>query len=169
MSSTTYPPYGHPAHHAAQAACHHVIHCAVDAPTREGVTENIDYARKVGDMAVLPILLVQLAGPCRLPAHVFYTVSATGLFHIATTGEDGRHAGLCGTPGNDPDTSHAVIGDQEQAAAWLAANPHDLCHRCRRYSAPDPAPAPGTPAFRDWQIEQAQARKRAARAAEDAR
>jgi hypothetical protein len=167
--STTYPPYAHPAHHTAQAACRHLVHCAVDAATRDGVAANIDNARATGEAGQVPLLLAQLAGPCRLPAHLVYTISPTGLFHLCTTDQAGLPTGLCGTPTDDPDTPHQVAGDQERAAAWLATNPHDLCHRCRRYSAPDPAPAPGTRAFREWQIAQAQARKRAARAAEGAR
>jgi hypothetical protein len=54
------------AHRAAQAACRHVIHCAVDGDTRRGVVGAIDYARAVGDIGTLPLLLAQLSGPCCL-------------------------------------------------------------------------------------------------------
>jgi hypothetical protein len=56
-----------PAHHTAQDACRHLIHCAVDATTRRRVAEALDYARTVGDLAAVPLLLAQLTGPCCLP------------------------------------------------------------------------------------------------------
>jgi hypothetical protein len=58
-----------PAHHAAQDACHHLIHCAVDATTRRLVVQALDSARTVGDVAAFPLLLAQLTGPCCLPPH----------------------------------------------------------------------------------------------------
>lgn len=56
-----------PAHHAAQDACRHLIHCAVDATTRRLVLQALDSARTVGDIAAVPLLLAQLTGPCCLP------------------------------------------------------------------------------------------------------
>jgi hypothetical protein len=55
------------AHHTAQDACHHLIHCAVDATTRRLVVQALDCARTVGDIAAVPLLLAQLTGPCCLP------------------------------------------------------------------------------------------------------
>lgn len=56
-----------PAHHSAQDACRHLIHCAVDATTRRLVVQALDSARTVGDVAAFPLLLAQLTGPCCLP------------------------------------------------------------------------------------------------------
>ncbi|GAA0908645.1 hypothetical protein Vau01_118750 [Virgisporangium aurantiacum] len=53
-------------HRAAQANCRHVIACAVDAATRQAVAEDIDYARRVGDVRVLPLLIARLGGPSTL-------------------------------------------------------------------------------------------------------
>jgi hypothetical protein len=58
-----------PAHHAAQDSCRHLIHCAVDAATRRCVVEALDYARTVGDLDAIRLLLAQLTGPCCLPPH----------------------------------------------------------------------------------------------------
>jgi hypothetical protein len=35
------------AHRRAQANCHHLIHCAVDAKTRAAVSRHLQYARTV--------------------------------------------------------------------------------------------------------------------------
>jgi hypothetical protein len=56
------------AHHAAQAGCHHLIHCAVDAATRAAVGRNLDNARSTGDANAIHILIAQLTGPCCLPS-----------------------------------------------------------------------------------------------------
>ena len=56
-----------PAHRQAQGTCGHLFHCAVDATTRRRVVEALDYARGVGDVAAVPVLLAQLTGPCCLP------------------------------------------------------------------------------------------------------
>jgi hypothetical protein len=55
------------AHRAAQAGCHHIIHCAVDAATRAAVSQHLDNARGVGDGTAIIILIAQLTGPCCLP------------------------------------------------------------------------------------------------------
>ena len=55
------------AHRTAQASCHHLIHCAVDASTRAAVSRNLDNARGTGDANAILILLAQLTGPCCLP------------------------------------------------------------------------------------------------------
>src|SRR5207248_2541687 len=54
-------------HQAAQRNCHHLIHCAVDGPTRKTVIAHLDYARKVGDANDILVRLAQLTGPCYLP------------------------------------------------------------------------------------------------------
>jgi len=54
-------------HQAAQRNCHHLIHCAVDGPTRKAVVERLDYARKVGDTNDTVLRIAQLTGPCCLP------------------------------------------------------------------------------------------------------
>ena len=56
-----------PAHRQTQAACRHLIHCAVDATTRSQVATALDYARTVGDADAIRLLLAQLTGPCCLP------------------------------------------------------------------------------------------------------
>jgi hypothetical protein len=66
-----------PAHHQAQEACRHLFHCAVDATTRRRVVEALDYARTVGDVAVVPLLLAQLTGPCCLPPELPPTAEST--------------------------------------------------------------------------------------------
>jgi hypothetical protein len=55
------------AHHAAQAACRHIIRCAVDGTTRRVVAQMLAYARRVGDGNLLLLTLAQLVGPCTLP------------------------------------------------------------------------------------------------------
>jgi hypothetical protein len=50
-----------------RAGCHHLIHCAVDAPTRAAVSRNLDNARSTGDANAILILLAQLTGPCCRP------------------------------------------------------------------------------------------------------
>jgi hypothetical protein len=59
--------YDTPAHSTAQDACRHIIVCAVDATTRRQVSQGLDYARRVGDVAAFPLLLAQLTDPCCLP------------------------------------------------------------------------------------------------------
>jgi hypothetical protein len=54
-------------HRAAQAACRHVIHCAVDGTTRRVVSQMLAYARSVGDSNLTVLTLAQLTGPCALP------------------------------------------------------------------------------------------------------
>ena len=54
-------------HQAAQRNCRHLIHCAVDGPTRKTVSEHLDYARTVGDGNDIIVRLAQLTGPCCLP------------------------------------------------------------------------------------------------------
>jgi hypothetical protein len=66
-----------PAHHSAQDACHHLIHCAVDATTRRLVVQALDSARTVGDVAAVPLLLAQLTGPCCLPPESPPTAEST--------------------------------------------------------------------------------------------
>ncbi len=56
------------AHRTTQANCRHVIHCAVDAATRKAISDNLAYARRIGDVAAFPLLIAQLSGPCCLPA-----------------------------------------------------------------------------------------------------
>ncbi|MFF4504856.1 hypothetical protein [Streptomyces sp. NPDC001401] len=46
------------------AACFCVIAHAVTAADRERIRNAIDYAREVGDLEALPLLLLQLTGPC---------------------------------------------------------------------------------------------------------
>ena len=55
------------AHRTAQANCHHLIHCAVDADTRGAVSRNLDNARSIGDSTAILVLIAQLTGPCCLP------------------------------------------------------------------------------------------------------
>jgi len=55
------------AHATAQRNCHHLIHCAVDGPTRKTVVDHLDYARRVGDSNDILVRLAQLTGPCCLP------------------------------------------------------------------------------------------------------
>lgn len=69
MNATHWDAYNTPAHVSAQAACRHLIHCAVDGQTRKGVSKAIDNARATGSLEVLPILLTQLSGPCVIPAN----------------------------------------------------------------------------------------------------
>jgi hypothetical protein len=59
--------YDTDAHLAAQAACHHVIACAVDARTRETVTRDLANATRRRDEHAAAILTAQLQGPCCLP------------------------------------------------------------------------------------------------------
>lgn len=66
MSTTDWTRFDTPAHQATQAACRHVIHCAVDGHTRAAVSANLDAARRIAD-PVLPVLIAQLSGPCCLP------------------------------------------------------------------------------------------------------
>jgi hypothetical protein len=54
-------------HQTAQRNCHHLIHCAVDGPTRKTVVEHLDYARTVGDSNDILVRIAQLSGPCCLP------------------------------------------------------------------------------------------------------
>jgi hypothetical protein len=54
-------------HRAAQAACRHVIHCAVDGTTRRVVSQMLAYARSVGDSNLTVLTLAQLTGPCAFP------------------------------------------------------------------------------------------------------
>jgi hypothetical protein len=56
------------AHRAAQITCRHLFHCAVDGTTRRVVSQMLDYARGVGDSNLIVLTLVQLGGPCTLPA-----------------------------------------------------------------------------------------------------
>jgi hypothetical protein len=56
-----------PQHQAAQRDCHHLIHCAVDGPTRKTVVGHLDYARRVGDANGTILRIAQLTGPCCLP------------------------------------------------------------------------------------------------------
>jgi hypothetical protein len=56
-----------PAHRSAQAACRHLIRCAVDATIRRQVSQGLEYARHVGDAVAVPLMLAQLTGPCCLP------------------------------------------------------------------------------------------------------
>jgi hypothetical protein len=65
--STDWSGFDTAGHHAAQAGCRHLIHCAVDANTRAAVSRNLDNARHTGDANAVVILLAQLAGPCCLP------------------------------------------------------------------------------------------------------
>lgn len=55
------------ARRAAQANCHHLIHCAVDAATRAAVSRHLDNARSTGDATAILVRIAQLTGPCRLP------------------------------------------------------------------------------------------------------
>ena len=54
-------------HQTAQRECHHLIHCAVDGPTRKTVIGHLDYARRVGDANGTVLRIAQLTGPCCLP------------------------------------------------------------------------------------------------------
>jgi hypothetical protein len=56
------------AHRSAPAGCRHLIHCAVDGATRERVVADLGYARSVGDLPAIQLLIAQLTGPCCLPA-----------------------------------------------------------------------------------------------------
>ncbi|MCZ1001205.1 hypothetical protein O1M63_29130 [Streptomyces mirabilis] len=49
---------------APAAACFCVIAHAVTPADRERISKSIDYARKVGDLQALPLLLLQLTGRC---------------------------------------------------------------------------------------------------------
>jgi hypothetical protein len=92
-------------HHAVQKPCRHVIHCAVDTDTRAGVIRNLDYARRVGDMAVVPVLLAQLTGPCtRMSA-----APAPGTGPVGQRGRPaGRHTGSV-TPSPVPPAGPARV------------------------------------------------------------
>jgi hypothetical protein len=61
-------PYTGAAHVEAQQRCHCVIHRAVDGAKVGRVVDALNHARRVNDPAALPILLLQLGGPCCLPA-----------------------------------------------------------------------------------------------------
>ena len=54
-------------HQEAQRNCHHLIHCAVDGPTRKTVIGHLGYARRVGDSNDIMVRIAQLTGPCCLP------------------------------------------------------------------------------------------------------
>ena len=54
-------------HRVAQRECHHLIHCAVDGPTRKTVIGHLGYARRVGDANGTVLRIAQLTGPCCLP------------------------------------------------------------------------------------------------------
>ena len=48
----------------SDSTCHHVIaHWVTDAD-RQQITDAIAYARQVGDLQALPLLLAQLTQPC---------------------------------------------------------------------------------------------------------
>jgi hypothetical protein len=66
------------AHRAAQAACTHLIHCAVDGDTRKAVAEMLQYARTVGDPIGIMLAIGQLTGPCGLPPAAPFTDPAGG-------------------------------------------------------------------------------------------
>jgi hypothetical protein len=53
------------AHRTAQTNC--LIACAVGGPTRKAAVEQLDDARKIGDVAAFPVLIARLTGPCCLP------------------------------------------------------------------------------------------------------
>jgi hypothetical protein len=55
-----------PAHRAAQAACWHIVHCAVDADTRRAAAIDLANARATAP-AMIPAYLTMLTGPCFLP------------------------------------------------------------------------------------------------------
>ncbi|WND33986.1 hypothetical protein RI578_06615 [Streptomyces sp. BB1-1-1] len=45
-------------------ACHHVIAHWTDQEERKQITDAIAYARQVGDLQALPLLLARLTQPC---------------------------------------------------------------------------------------------------------
>ncbi|MFB7442885.1 hypothetical protein ACFC01_32030 [Streptomyces mirabilis] len=49
---------------APAAACFCVIAHAVTPADRERISKSIDYAREIGDLQALPLLLLQLTGRC---------------------------------------------------------------------------------------------------------
>ncbi|MET9089417.1 hypothetical protein ABZX77_47460 [Streptomyces sp. NPDC004237] len=44
--------------------CYHVIAHWVTDDERQKITDAIDYARRVGDLEALPLLLLRLTAPC---------------------------------------------------------------------------------------------------------
>lgn len=77
------------AHRAAQAACRHLIHCAVDAPTRAAVSATLNSAQQAADGTAIIIMLAQLTGPCCLPPVNQATPTASAeAGQAATTSQD---------------------------------------------------------------------------------
>jgi hypothetical protein len=69
--------YDTPAHRAAQAACRHIVHCAVDSDTRRAASADLANARATTP-AMIPMYLAMLTGPCTLPPADPEAVSGLG-------------------------------------------------------------------------------------------
>jgi hypothetical protein len=67
MANIDWDTFTSDAHRTAQNSCLCLIACAVDGTTRKAVCEQLDYARRVGDVGAIPLLIAQLTGPCCLP------------------------------------------------------------------------------------------------------
>lgn len=63
-SRTQAPANDTPANDTPAAVCFCLIAHAVTPDDRERISEAIAYARDIGDLQALPLLLAQLAGPC---------------------------------------------------------------------------------------------------------
>ena len=48
----------------SDTTCHHVIAHWVTSADRQQITDAIDYAREIGDLQALPLLLARLTDPC---------------------------------------------------------------------------------------------------------
>lgn len=58
--------YDTDAHRTVQAACHHIVRCAVDADTRRAAAADLGNARATTP-GLVPVYLAMLTGPCALP------------------------------------------------------------------------------------------------------
>jgi hypothetical protein len=63
-SADEFAKYDTPEHRAAQGQCVCIIHHAIDAETRRGVSQNLDNARRTSDTPGLILAMVQLTGAC---------------------------------------------------------------------------------------------------------
>lgn len=63
---------------AAGFECHHVIAHWVTEEDRQRIAEALEYARSVGDLAALPLLIAQLTQPCEAREQYRAAQRATG-------------------------------------------------------------------------------------------
>ncbi|QIJ62570.1 hypothetical protein [Streptomyces sp. JB150] len=75
----------------SDTTCHHVIAHWVTDDERKQINDAIDYARQVGDLQALPLLLAQLTEPCDArDAHRAQGEQDTGAPTHATGDNEGK-------------------------------------------------------------------------------